>query len=158
MRMHQKFYEKVQICCDNFQKEKNKEMAAMLTRFRGSIVVNVHNSKKITWPRWFWNYSLIKELPYRDSPHNHPDSSPNNLSIFLSLISKPWGTSRSWVRLRWRNVNMCARLWSVMLHGVMWTRSCWNWATLLWHIPAIPTKTCSATIFLSPVATHGHIT
>ncbi|KAI3724212.1 hypothetical protein L2E82_35982 [Cichorium intybus] len=39
MHMHWKFHETVQVCCDYFPKEKIKEMATMLTRLSGGIVV-----------------------------------------------------------------------------------------------------------------------
>ncbi|KAK3032057.1 hypothetical protein RJ639_036271, partial [Escallonia herrerae] len=47
MHLHWKFHETVQVCCDNFPKEKIKEMATMLARLSGGIVVNVHNVKTI---------------------------------------------------------------------------------------------------------------
>ncbi|KAI3682225.1 hypothetical protein L2E82_50031 [Cichorium intybus] len=39
MHMHWKFHETVQVCCDNFPKEKIKEIATMLTRLSGGIMV-----------------------------------------------------------------------------------------------------------------------
>ncbi|KAF3323699.1 CRM domain-containing protein [Carex littledalei] len=42
MHLHWKFHETVQVCCDNYPKEKIKEMATMLARLSGGIVVNVH--------------------------------------------------------------------------------------------------------------------
>ncbi|GLT65105.1 hypothetical protein SLA2020_375570 [Shorea laevis] len=47
MHLHWKFHETVQVCCDNFPKERIKEMATMLARLSGGIVVNVHNAKTI---------------------------------------------------------------------------------------------------------------
>ncbi|KAK1269514.1 hypothetical protein QJS04_geneDACA006947 [Acorus gramineus] len=47
MHLHWKFHETVQVCCDNFPKEKIKEMASMLTRLSGGIVVNIHDVKTI---------------------------------------------------------------------------------------------------------------
>ncbi|GKV37188.1 hypothetical protein SLEP1_g45245 [Rubroshorea leprosula] len=47
MHLHWKFHETVQVCCDNFPKERNKEMATMLARPSGGIVVDVHNVKTI---------------------------------------------------------------------------------------------------------------
>ncbi|KAM1009339.1 hypothetical protein FF1_044791 [Malus domestica] len=38
MHLHWKFHETVQVCCDNFPKEKIKEMATMLGRLSGGIV------------------------------------------------------------------------------------------------------------------------
>ncbi|MCL7036099.1 hypothetical protein MKW94_004903 [Papaver nudicaule] len=43
MHLHWKFHETVQVCCDNFPKEKIKEMATMLARLSGGIVINVHD-------------------------------------------------------------------------------------------------------------------
>ncbi|WOK98151.1 hypothetical protein Cni_G06861 [Canna indica] len=42
-----KFHETVQVCCDNFPKEKIREVATMLARLSGGIVVNIHNVKTI---------------------------------------------------------------------------------------------------------------
>ncbi|KAL5203193.1 hypothetical protein ABZP36_014145 [Zizania latifolia] len=61
MHMHWKFHETVQVCCDNFPKEKIKEMAAMLTRLSGGIVVNIHNTKTIIMFRGR-NYRQPKNL------------------------------------------------------------------------------------------------
>ncbi|EPS72466.1 hypothetical protein M569_02290, partial [Genlisea aurea] len=47
MHMHWKFHETVQVCCDNYPKEKIKEMAIMLARLSGGVVVNIHNTKTI---------------------------------------------------------------------------------------------------------------
>ena len=47
MHLHWKFHETVQVCCDNFPKEKIKEMATMIARLSGGIVVNIHNVKTI---------------------------------------------------------------------------------------------------------------
>lgn len=47
MHMHWKFHETVQVCCDNFPKEKIKEMATMIARLSGGIVINIHNVKTI---------------------------------------------------------------------------------------------------------------
>lgn len=47
MHLHWKFHETVQVCCDNFPKEKIKEMASMIARLSGGIVVNIHNVKTI---------------------------------------------------------------------------------------------------------------
>lgn len=47
MHLHWKFHETVQVCCDNFPKEKIKEMATMLARLSGGIVINIHNVKTI---------------------------------------------------------------------------------------------------------------
>ncbi|OMO69266.1 hypothetical protein COLO4_29168 [Corchorus olitorius] len=44
MHLHWKFHETVQVCCDNFPKEKIKEMATMLARLSGGIVINIHNA------------------------------------------------------------------------------------------------------------------
>ncbi|KAM1824121.1 hypothetical protein ACFX13_023753 [Malus domestica] len=38
MHLHWKFHETVQVCCDNFPKEKIKEMASMIARLSGGIV------------------------------------------------------------------------------------------------------------------------
>ncbi|KAJ4827563.1 hypothetical protein Tsubulata_004783 [Turnera subulata] len=61
MHMHWKFHETVQVCCDNFPKEKIKEMAVMLARLSGGIVVNVHNVKTIIMFRGR-NYRQPKNL------------------------------------------------------------------------------------------------
>ncbi|XP_037454507.1 CRM-domain containing factor CFM9, mitochondrial-like [Triticum dicoccoides] len=61
MHMHWKFHETVQVCCDNFPKEKIKEMASMLTRLSGGIVVNIHNTKTIIMFRGR-NYRQPKNL------------------------------------------------------------------------------------------------
>ncbi|KAI3988740.1 hypothetical protein MKX01_001512 [Papaver californicum] len=47
MHLHWKFHETVQVCCDNFPEERIKEMASMLARLSGGIVINVHDVKKI---------------------------------------------------------------------------------------------------------------
>ncbi|XP_066368377.1 CRM-domain containing factor CFM9, mitochondrial-like [Miscanthus floridulus] len=61
MHMHWKFHETVQVCCDNFPKEKIKEMGAMLTRLSGGIVINIHNTKTIIMFRGR-NYRQPKNL------------------------------------------------------------------------------------------------
>ncbi|KAL2335753.1 hypothetical protein Fmac_016966 [Flemingia macrophylla] len=61
MHLHWKFHETVQVCCDNFPKEKIKEMAAMLARLSGGIVINVHNVKTIIMFRGR-NYRQPKNL------------------------------------------------------------------------------------------------
>ncbi|CAA0820332.1 RNA-binding CRS1 / YhbY (CRM) domain protein [Striga hermonthica] len=61
MHLHWKFHETVQVCCDNFPKEKIKEMASMLTRLSGGIVVNIHNGKTIIMFRGR-NYRQPKNL------------------------------------------------------------------------------------------------
>ncbi|KAL0450712.1 UNVERIFIED_CONTAM: CRM-domain containing factor CFM9, mitochondrial [Sesamum latifolium] len=61
MHLHWKFHETVQVCCDNFPKEKIKEMATMLARLSGGIVVNVHNVKTIIMFRGR-NYRQPKKL------------------------------------------------------------------------------------------------
>ncbi|XP_021912783.1 uncharacterized CRM domain-containing protein At3g25440, chloroplastic isoform X2 [Carica papaya] len=61
MHLHWKFHETVQVCCDNFPKEKIKEMATMLTRLSGGIVVNIHNVKTIIMFRGR-NYRQPKNL------------------------------------------------------------------------------------------------
>lgn len=61
MHLHWKFHETVQVCCDNFPKEKIREMAAMLSRLSGGIVVNVHNVKTIIMFRGR-NYRQPKNL------------------------------------------------------------------------------------------------
>ncbi|MED6182673.1 hypothetical protein PIB30_030873 [Stylosanthes scabra] len=61
MHMHWKFHETVQVCCDNFPKEKIKEMASMLARLSGGIVINVHNVKTIIMFRGR-NYRQPKSL------------------------------------------------------------------------------------------------
>lgn len=61
MHLHWKFHETVQVCCDNFPKEKIKEMAAMLARLSGGIVMNVHNVKTIIMFRGR-NYRQPKNL------------------------------------------------------------------------------------------------
>ncbi|KAG6602411.1 CRM-domain containing factor CFM9, mitochondrial, partial [Cucurbita argyrosperma subsp. sororia] len=61
MHLHWKFHETVQVCCDNFPKEKIKEMAIMLARLSGGIVVNVHNVKTIIMFRGR-NYRQPKNL------------------------------------------------------------------------------------------------
>ncbi|XP_057492141.1 CRM-domain containing factor CFM9, mitochondrial-like isoform X1 [Actinidia eriantha] len=61
MHLHWKFHETVQICCDNFPKEKIKEMANMLARLSGGIVINIHNVKTIIMFRGR-NYRQPKNL------------------------------------------------------------------------------------------------
>ncbi|WCJ24419.1 RNA-binding CRS1 / YhbY (CRM) domain protein [Euphorbia peplus] len=61
MHMHWKFHETVQVCCDNFPKEKIKEMATMLARLSGGIVINIHNVKTIIMFRGR-NYRQPKNL------------------------------------------------------------------------------------------------
>ncbi|KAM1565584.1 hypothetical protein ACFX1Z_044371 [Malus domestica] len=61
MHLHWKFHETVQVCCDNFPKEKIKEMATMLARLSGGIVVNIHNTKTIIMFRGR-NYRQPKNL------------------------------------------------------------------------------------------------
>ncbi|KAL7140715.1 hypothetical protein ABFS83_08G006600 [Erythranthe nasuta] len=61
MHLHWKFHETVQVCCDNFPKEKIKEMATMLARLSGGIVVNIHNIKTIIMFRGR-NYRQPKNL------------------------------------------------------------------------------------------------
>lgn len=47
MHLHWKFHETVQVCCDNFPKEKIKGMAIMLARLSGGTVINIHDVKTI---------------------------------------------------------------------------------------------------------------
>ncbi|TKY50483.1 CRM domain-containing protein [Spatholobus suberectus] len=61
MHLHWKFHETLQVCCDNFPKEKIKEMAAMLARLSGGVVINVHNVKTIIMFRGR-NYRQPKNL------------------------------------------------------------------------------------------------
>ncbi|XP_078169071.1 uncharacterized protein LOC144563468 [Carex rostrata] len=61
MHLHWKFHETVQVCCDNYPKEKIKEMATMLSRLSGGIVVNVHNVNTIIMFRGR-NYRQPKNL------------------------------------------------------------------------------------------------
>lgn len=61
MHLHWKFHETVQVCCDNFPKEKIKEMAIMLARLSGGIVINIHNVKTIIMFRGR-NYRQPKNL------------------------------------------------------------------------------------------------
>ncbi|TXG54733.1 hypothetical protein EZV62_019989 [Acer yangbiense] len=61
MHLHWKFHETVQVCCDNFPKEKIKEMATMLSRLSGGIAINVHNVKTIIMFRGR-NYRQPKNL------------------------------------------------------------------------------------------------
>ncbi|CAH9140271.1 unnamed protein product [Cuscuta epithymum] len=61
MHLHWKFHETVQVCCDNYPKEKIKEMASMLARLSGGIVVNIHNVKTIIMFRGR-NYRQPKNL------------------------------------------------------------------------------------------------
>ncbi|GLU02127.1 hypothetical protein SLE2022_193940 [Rubroshorea leprosula] len=61
MHLHWKFHETVQVCCDNFPKEKIKQMATMLARLSGGIVVNIHNVKTIIMFRGR-NYRQPKNL------------------------------------------------------------------------------------------------
>ncbi|KAM7267424.1 hypothetical protein ACFE04_009590 [Oxalis oulophora] len=61
MHMHWKFHETVQVCCDNFPKEKIKEMATMIARLSGGIVINIHNTKTIIMFRGR-NYRQPKNL------------------------------------------------------------------------------------------------
>ncbi|OVA20597.1 RNA-binding [Macleaya cordata] len=61
MHLHWKFHETVQVCCDSFPKEKIKEMATMLARLSGGIVVSVHDVKTIIMFRGR-NYRQPKNL------------------------------------------------------------------------------------------------
>ncbi|XP_062105653.1 CRM-domain containing factor CFM9, mitochondrial isoform X2 [Humulus lupulus] len=61
MHLHWKFHETVQVCCDNFPKERIKEMATMLARLSGGIVINIHNVKTIIMFRGR-NYRQPKNL------------------------------------------------------------------------------------------------
>ncbi|CAN4090996.1 unnamed protein product [Withania somnifera] len=61
MHLHWKFHETVQVCCDNFPKEKIKEMASMLARLSGGVVINIHNVKTIIMFRGR-NYRQPKNL------------------------------------------------------------------------------------------------
>lgn len=61
MHLHWKFHETVQVCCDNFPKEKIKEMASMIARLSGGIVINIHNVKTIIMFRGR-NYRQPKNL------------------------------------------------------------------------------------------------
>ncbi|KAF9624308.1 hypothetical protein IFM89_009216 [Coptis chinensis] len=61
MHLHWKFHETVQVCCDNYPKEKIKEMATMLARLSGGIVINVHDVKTIIMFRGR-NYRQPKNL------------------------------------------------------------------------------------------------
>lgn len=61
MHMHWKFHETVQVCCDNFPKEKIKEMASMIARLSGGVVINIHNVKTIIMFRGR-NYRQPKNL------------------------------------------------------------------------------------------------
>ncbi|KAH9626122.1 hypothetical protein KSS87_016022 [Heliosperma pusillum] len=61
MHLHWKFHETVQVCCDNFPKEKIKEMASLIARLSGGIVVNIHNVKTIIMYRGR-NYRQPKNL------------------------------------------------------------------------------------------------
>ncbi|BFG26972.1 hypothetical protein CerSpe_132460 [Prunus speciosa] len=61
MHLHWKFHETVQVCCDNFPKEKIKEMATMLARLSGGVVINIHNVKTIIMFRGR-NYRQPKNL------------------------------------------------------------------------------------------------
>ncbi|XP_007031606.2 PREDICTED: uncharacterized CRM domain-containing protein At3g25440, chloroplastic [Theobroma cacao] len=61
MHLHWKFHETVQVCCDNFPRERIKEMATMLARLSGGIVINVHNVKTIIMFRGR-NYRQPKNL------------------------------------------------------------------------------------------------
>ncbi|KAJ8750396.1 hypothetical protein K2173_014311 [Erythroxylum novogranatense] len=61
MHLHWKFHETVQVHCDNFPKEKIKEMAMMLVRLSGGIVVDIHNVKTIIMFRGR-NYRQPKNL------------------------------------------------------------------------------------------------
>lgn len=68
MHLHWKFHETVQVCCDNFPKEKIKEMASMIARLSGGIVINVHNVKTIIMFRGR-NYRQPKKLD--SDQHTH---------------------------------------------------------------------------------------
>ncbi|KAF3566264.1 hypothetical protein DY000_02011027 [Brassica cretica] len=61
MHMPWKFHETVQVCCDNFPKEKIKEMATMIARLSGGVVINVHHVKTIIMFRGR-NYRQPKNL------------------------------------------------------------------------------------------------
>lgn len=61
MHLHWKFHETVQVCCDNFPKEKIKDMAIMLARLSGGTVINIHDVKTIIMYRGR-NYRQPKDL------------------------------------------------------------------------------------------------
>lgn len=61
MHLHWKFHETVQVCCDNYPKEKIKDMASMLARLSGGIIINIHNVKTIIMFRGR-NYRQPKNL------------------------------------------------------------------------------------------------
>ncbi|XAR64531.1 hypothetical protein NMG60_11008257 [Bertholletia excelsa] len=61
LHLHWKFHETVQVCCDNFPKEKIKEMATMLARLSGGIVINIHNVNTVIMFRGR-NYRQPKNL------------------------------------------------------------------------------------------------
>lgn len=61
MHLHWKFHETVQVCCDNYPKEKIKGMASMLARLSGGIIINIHNVKTIIMFRGR-NYRQPKNL------------------------------------------------------------------------------------------------
>lgn len=88
MHMHWKFHETVQVCCDNFPKEKIKEMAAMLTRLSGGIVISIHNTKTIIMFRGR-NYRQPKNLiPFNTLTKRKvsPIATDASVSICISLL------------------------------------------------------------------------
>jgi RNA-binding protein YhbY len=86
MHMHWKFHETVQVCCDNFPKEKIKEMAAMLTRLSGGIVINIHNTKTIIMFRGR-NYRQPKNLiPFNTLTKRKVSPTLMCLSVSISLL------------------------------------------------------------------------
>nr|GEX62402.1 uncharacterized CRM domain-containing protein At3g25440, chloroplastic [Tanacetum cinerariifolium] len=63
MHMHEKYHETVQVCCDNFPKEKIKEIATMLARFLHHSSANswqwdLHSSGSGNTLHWQWELIL----------------------------------------------------------------------------------------------------
>ncbi|KAL5976440.1 CRM-domain containing factor cfm9, mitochondrial [Asimina triloba] len=77
MHLHWKFHETVQVCCDNFPKEKIKEMATMLARLSGGIVVNIHDVKTII---------MFRGRNYRQPKNLIPINTLTKRKVFLAVL------------------------------------------------------------------------
>ncbi|GFY87241.1 RNA-binding CRS1 / YhbY (CRM) domain protein [Actinidia rufa] len=98
MHLHWKFHETVQICCDNFPKEKIKEMATMLARLSGGIVINIHNVKTIIMFRGrklsateefdTYQHTYKKKVSAFCDPENRINSYRNSKALFKARFEQ----------------------------------------------------------------------
>ncbi|KAJ1402059.1 YhbY-like superfamily [Sesbania bispinosa] len=88
MHLHWKFHETVQVCCDNFPKEKIKEMASMLARLSGdNIFVPVGVYRLYSRP------DLSKLLNLKVKHKENRTAAPRDGSKILR-IQLPWPASK----------------------------------------------------------------